>query len=206
MNACQRGSGAASANLFGPYFAIRAVASAVDSPCAGSTSNASATSSGGTSYQVRSAVDAGATAVTSAIESSLSCHGAVDRGSAAGDRRAGRRGRRAASRPAGQLHGGARWGHHPMRMIDPAAPGAVPADVSSRLDDAGRARSTFDGLAVESLPSNGDHLAGIRLVLCEEQFLAREGIIRVPDSMEGIELVASRDDLEGLRAAGPPAG
>jgi DNA-binding NarL/FixJ family response regulator len=77
----------------------------------------------------------------------------------------------------------------------------APADVSSRLDDAGGARSAFDGLAVESFPSNGAEPAGIRLVLCEEQFLAREGIIRVLDSMEGIELVASCDDLDALRAA-----
>jgi len=60
----------------------------------------------------------------------------------------------------------------------------APADVSSRLDDAGGARSAFDGLAVESFPRNGAERPRIRLVLCEEQFLAREGIIRVLDSMQ----------------------
>jgi DNA-binding NarL/FixJ family response regulator len=54
---------------------------------------------------------------------------------------------------------------------------------------------------VETLGRNGAGPLGIRLVLCEEQFLAREGIIRVLDSMDGIDLVATCDDLDGLRAA-----
>jgi DNA-binding NarL/FixJ family response regulator len=56
-------------------------------------------------------------------------------------------------------------------------------------------------MAVDALPATGAVPHGIRIVLCEEQFLAREGIIRVLDSLEGIELVAWCDDLDGLRAA-----
>jgi len=56
-------------------------------------------------------------------------------------------------------------------------------------------------MAVDILPRTGAVQHGIRLVLCEEQFLAREGIMRVLDALEGIELVAWCDDLDDLRAA-----
>jgi len=41
-------------------------------------------------------------------------------------------------------------------------------------------------MAVDILPRTGSVQHGIRLVLCEEQFLAREGIMRVLDALEGI--------------------
>src|SRR5262245_17123924 len=56
-------------------------------------------------------------------------------------------------------------------------------------------------MAVSVLPGTGPGPDGIRLVLCEEQFLAREGIMRVLDAIDGIELVAWCDDLDALRAA-----
>ncbi len=58
-NARQRGSDAASANLFGPYFARRLSTSAAVRPAAGSTPNAAATSAPGREYQA----SAGASAV-----------------------------------------------------------------------------------------------------------------------------------------------
>jgi DNA-binding NarL/FixJ family response regulator len=56
-------------------------------------------------------------------------------------------------------------------------------------------------MPVSALPGDRPASDGIRLVLCEEQFLAREGIMRVLDSIEGIDLVAWCDDLDALRAA-----
>ncbi len=47
----------------------------------------------------------------------------------------------------------------------------------------------------------GTSPGAIRLVLCEDAFLAREGITRVVDRLDGIELVASCSDLESVRAA-----
>jgi DNA-binding NarL/FixJ family response regulator len=47
----------------------------------------------------------------------------------------------------------------------------------------------------------GTSPGAIRLVLCEDAFLAREGITRVLDRLDGIELVASCGDLESVRAA-----
>jgi DNA-binding NarL/FixJ family response regulator len=46
------------------------------------------------------------------------------------------------------------------------------------------------------------HVAGdtIRVVLAEDDFLAREGITRVLERLDGIELVASCGDLDTLRA------
>jgi DNA-binding LytR/AlgR family response regulator len=41
----------------------------------------------------------------------------------------------------------------------------------------------------------------IRVVLGEDSYLAREGIIRVLDAIEGVELVGICADLESLRAA-----
>jgi DNA-binding NarL/FixJ family response regulator len=52
-----------------------------------------------------------------------------------------------------------------------------------------------------SVPETGSAADEIRLVLCEEQFLAREGIMRVLDAIDGIDLVAWCDDLDALRAA-----
>ena len=63
-NARQRGSGVASANLFGPWRSRRAAASAAVSPCAGSTSSAAATSSAGRANHERSGV-AAASAIAS---------------------------------------------------------------------------------------------------------------------------------------------
>ena len=41
----------------------------------------------------------------------------------------------------------------------------------------------------------------LRLILGEDSFLAREGIMRALESVEGIEIVAVCDDLDSLRAA-----
>ena len=41
----------------------------------------------------------------------------------------------------------------------------------------------------------------LRLILGEDSFLAREGITRALESVEGIEIVAVCDDLDSLRAA-----
>lgn len=41
----------------------------------------------------------------------------------------------------------------------------------------------------------------VRLILGEDSFLAREGITRALESVEGIEIVAVCDDLDSLRAA-----
>lgn len=55
--------------------------------------------------------------------------------------------------------------------------------------------------AVSALPRQRRAQDGIRLVLCEEEFLAREGIMRVLDSIDGIELVAWCADVDALWAA-----
>ena len=55
--------------------------------------------------------------------------------------------------------------------------------------------------AVSARPRQRRTQDGIRLVLCEEQFLAREGIMRLLESIDGIELVAWCSDLDALRAA-----
>jgi len=47
----------------------------------------------------------------------------------------------------------------------------------------------------------GTSPGAIRVVLCEDAFLAREGITRVVDRLDGIELVASCGDLDSVRAA-----
>ena len=41
----------------------------------------------------------------------------------------------------------------------------------------------------------------VRVVLGEDSYLAREGIIRALDGVDDVELVASREDMDGLRAA-----
>jgi len=41
----------------------------------------------------------------------------------------------------------------------------------------------------------------VRVVLGEDSYLAREGIIRALDAVEDVELLASREDVDGLRAA-----
>jgi DNA-binding NarL/FixJ family response regulator len=41
----------------------------------------------------------------------------------------------------------------------------------------------------------------VKVVLGEDSYLAREGIIRALDAVDDVELLASRDDLDGLRAA-----
>src|SRR3954452_10090602 len=47
----------------------------------------------------------------------------------------------------------------------------------------------------------GTSPGAIRVVLCEDAFLAREGITRVVDRLDGMELVASCGDLESVRSA-----
>jgi DNA-binding NarL/FixJ family response regulator len=56
-------------------------------------------------------------------------------------------------------------------------------------------------LVRDTRTDNGTAPCAIRLVLCEDGFLAREGITRVIDRLDGIELVASCDDLDGAREA-----
>src|SRR5262249_966847 len=70
-NARQRGSGFASANLFGPYFSARPATSAAPRPCAASTPSFAVVSAASREYQASSSVVVRSAEVTVAIRAFL---------------------------------------------------------------------------------------------------------------------------------------